>query len=388
VTLCCRGVVAGNSRRLAIVAARMTVEQRVHAPAGRRLTLAGGAAVLAAGLAAWLLWPAQGQETASPPPPPTPVVLATAESGRLVREIQALGTIVATSSVMLAAEITGRVTELRFEEGAEVPEGEVLVTLDPGPAEAEARAAEAEAAELEQQLSRSSRLARGGFAPRGDVADLRQRLAGAQARVAAAESRLAQSRIVAPFAGRLGLKQVSVGTLVQAGTPLVPLDAVDPIDLRFAVPEQEAARISEGAAIRATSTALPGRVFEGEVRIVAPRVDPALRTVTIEARLPNADRALRPGMLMQVVVAAEVVEQAVTVPPRAVVLQGPEHFVFRVEDGIARRTPVRIGQRLPQRMEIQDGLVAGAQVVLEGLQGLQDGARVDAAAPAAVARRE
>lgn len=349
--------------------------------------MAGGVAALgAAGLAAWLLWPA-AEQAAPAAPPPAPVVLAAAEAARLVREVEALGTVVATSSVMLAAEITGRVTALSFEEGAEVAAGEVLVTLDPGPAEAEVRAAQAEAAELEQQLSRSSRLARGGFAPRGDVADLRQRLAGAEARAAAAEARLSQSRIAAPFAGRLGLKEVSIGALVQPGTPLVALDAVDPIDLRFAVPERDAARVTEGAAIRATSVAIPGRVFEGEVRIVAPRVDPALRTVTIQARLPNADRALRPGMLMRVAIAAEVVEQAVTVPPRAVVLQGPEHFVFRVRDGVARRTRVQIGQRLPQRMEIQDGLAAGEQVVLEGLQGLQDGARVDPAAPAEVAQR-
>ncbi|MBU8541484.1 efflux RND transporter periplasmic adaptor subunit [Falsiroseomonas tokyonensis] len=357
----------------------MTDPQPDHGRVRRGAALAGGVAILAAaGLGAWLLWPAAEQQ-AAPAPPPTPVVLATAQSTRLVREVPALGTILATSSVRLAAEITGRVTSLPFEEGAEVAEGELLVTLDPGPAEAEFRAAQAEAAELEQQLSRSSRLARGGFAPRGDVADLRQRLAGAEARAAAAESRLSQSRILAPFAGRLGLKEVSIGTLVQPGTPLVALDAVDPIDLRLAVPERDAARIAEGAAVQATSTAIPGRVFEGRVRIVVPRVDPVLRTVQVEARLPNEDRALRPGMLMQVRVAAEVVEQAVTVPPRAVVLQGPEHFVFRVADGIAQRTPVRIGQRLPQRMEIQEGLAAGDQVVLEGLQGLQDGARVQAA---------
>ena len=333
----------------------------------------------AATLAAWLFWPAPGEEARPAGPPPTPVVLATAEASRLVREVPALGTIVATSSVMLAAEITGRVVELSFEEGAEVAEGEILVTLDPGPAEAEARAAAAEAAEFEQQVDRSSRLARGGFAPRGDLADLRQRLAGAQARVAAAESRLSQSRIAAPFAGRLGLKEVSIGTLVQPGTPLVALDAVDPIDLRLAVPERDAARIVEGAAISATSAAIPGRVFEGAVRIVVPRIDPVLRTVTVVARLPNDDRALRPGMLMQVRVAAEVVEQAVTVPPRAVVLEGPEQFVFRVEDGIAHRTPVRIGQRLPDSMEIRAGLEPGALVVLEGLQGMQDGARVQPA---------
>lgn len=302
-----------------------------------------------------------------------------AEGGRLVREVAALGTVMATSSVLLAAETTGRVTDLSFDEGAEVAKGEILVTLDPGPAEAEVRAAQAEAAELAQQVDRSARLARGGFAPRGDLADLRQRLAGAEARAAAAESRLSQSRIAAPFAGRLGLKEVSVGALVQPGTPLVALDAVDPIDLRLAVPERDAARIAEGAAVRATSAAIPGREFEGTVRIVVPRVDPVLRTVTIEARLPNEDRALRPGMLMQVRVAAEVVEQAVTVPPRAVVLEGPEQFVFRVEDGIAHRTPVRIGQRLPDRLEIREGLEAGTRVVLEGLQGMQDGARVAAA---------
>ncbi|MDP3418989.1 efflux RND transporter periplasmic adaptor subunit [Falsiroseomonas sp.] len=340
-------------------------------------------ALVLAGLIAWYVWPSSGGRQAERgAPPPTPVVLATAEETRLVREVRGLGNVLATSSVMLAAEITGRVTALSFEEGAEVAEGEVLVTLDPGPAEAELRAAQAEAAELEQQLSRSSRLARGGFAPRGDVADLRQRLAGAQARSAAAESRLSQSRIVAPFAGRLGLKQVSVGALVQPGTPLVALDAVDPIELHFAVREQEIGRFAAGAAVRATSTAMPGREFAGQVQVIAPRVDPALRTVTVVARLPNEDRRLRPGMLMQVTVAAEVVEQAVTVPPRAVVMQGPEHFVFRVEDGIARRTPVRIGQRTPQRMEILDGLLAGTPVVLEGLQGLQDGTRVNAAAPA------
>lgn len=365
-----------------------TGRQGSAAAGGGRL-LAVLAALALAGLVAWyFLWPSTSEDRAEPAaPPPTPVVLATAEAARLVRQVQALGTVQASSSIMLAAEITGRVTELSFEEGAEVAQGEVLVTLDPGAADAELRAAQAEATELEQQLSRSSRLARGGFAPRGDVADLRQRLAGAEARSAAAESRLSQSRIVAPFDGRLGLKQVSVGALVQPGTPLVALDAVDPIELHFAVPEQEIGRVEVGATVIATSSAMPGREFEGRVQVIAPRVDPALRTVTVVARLPNLDRRLRPGMLMQATVAAEVVEQAVTVPPRAVVMQGPQHFVFRVQDGVARRTQVRIGQRTPQRMEIQDGLMAGTEVVLEGLQGLQDGARVQAASPAAVAER-
>lgn len=351
----------------------------------RRGVIAGllVAALTAAGAAGWWFWNT-GTEQAAPQRPPARVTVAAAETARLVRQIRGIGTVTATDSVILAAEITGRVTELPFEEGTLVEAGQPLVVISPGPVEAEARAAEAEAAELEQQVSRSGQLAQRGFAPRGDLEDLRRQLEAARARAAAAQARLSQTRILAPFDGRVGLREVSVGALVQPGTPLLPIDAVDPIELRFALPEQEAARVTPGAGVRATSASLPGRVVEGEVRTIATRVDPALRTVTLVARLPNRDGALKPGMLMEVAVAAEVVEQAVTVPPRAVQLRGPEHFVFTVADGTARRTPVRIGQRAPDRIEIREGLEPGAEVIVEGAQALEDGARVAAGPPPAM----
>ncbi len=336
-------------------------------------------AAAAAGLGWWF----GGQEAPAAPParPPARVVTAPVEVVRLVREVRAIGSITATSSVMLAAEITGRVAELPFEEGAMVRRGQPLVILDPGPIEADARAAEAQAAEIAQQVERSSQLASRGFAPRGDLEDLRRQLDAARARSAAARARLAQTQLLAPFDGRAGLREVSVGALVQPGTPLVPLDAVDPIDLRFALPEGDAARIVPGAAVRATSSSLPGRRFEGEVRVLATRVDPALRTVTIEARLPNPDGALKPGMLMEVAAAAEVVERAITVPPRAVQLRGPSHFVFVLDGEAVRRVEVAIGQRTPERVEIREGLAPGAVVAVEGLQGLEDGASVVRADP-------
>jgi membrane fusion protein (multidrug efflux system) len=340
-----------------------------------------GVAALAAG-AGWWVWGGAAEAPAPPERPPARVVTAPAETARLVREVRAIGSVVATSSVMLAAEITGRVVDLPFEEGSLVEQGQPLVLLDPGPVEAEARAAEAQAAEIAQQVERSSQLAARGFSPRGDLEDARRQLDAARARAAAARARLAQTRIAAPFAGRVGLREVSVGALVQPGTPLVPLDAVDPIDLRFAVPEQEAARLEPGAAVRATSASFPGRSFEGEVRVLATRVDPALRTLAIEARLPNPDGALKPGMLLDVAIAAEVVEQAVTVPARAVQLRGPSHFVFLADGDRVRRVPVTIGQRMPERIEIRAGLDPGAEVVVEGVQGLEDGARVARAAPA------
>jgi membrane fusion protein (multidrug efflux system) len=338
------------------------------------------AVAVSAAVAGWWMLGTE-PPAAQPARPPARVVLTPAETTRLVRELRAIGTVEATSSVMIAAEVTGRVAELPFEDGQMVEEGRPLVVLDPGPVEAELRAAEAQAAEIAQQVERSGQLAARGFSPRGDLEDARRQLDGARARAAAARARLEQSRIVAPFPGRIGLREVSVGALVQPGTPLVPLDAVDPIDLRFALPEQEAARLAPGAAVRATSAALPGRLFEGEVRVLATRVDPATRTMTIEARLPNPDGVLKPGMLLQVAAAAEVVEGAVTVPPRAVQLRGPDHFVFTVEEGRARRLPVTIGERTAERIEIREGLEPGMQVVVEGLQGLEDGAQVAPAGP-------
>ncbi len=327
------------------------------------------------------------QPRPAPEPPARSVVLAEARAVRLTREVTAIGSAVATESVTLSAEITGRVAAIRFEEGARVEAGEPLFVLDPGPVEDEARATAAELAELEQQLDRGSRLARSGYAPRGDVEDLRRRLDAARARLAAAEARLERTRILAPFAGRVGLREVSPGALVQPGTPLVPLDALDPMDIRFTIPEREAGRVREGAAVTARSDALQGQLFRGEVRVIGTRVDPALRTLTVVARVPNPEQELRPGMLLHVSVAAEVVEQAVTVPPRAVQVRGAEHAVFRAEDGVVRRTPVRIGSRTPERIEILEGLQPGARVVVEGLQELEDGARIREAEPPRVAAR-
>lgn len=150
------------------------------------------------------------------------------------------------------------------------------------------------------------------------------------ARVHTVQSQLEEMTVRAPFKGRIGLRQVSVGAVVAAGTAFTTLD---PIALRFAVPEQEMGRIAPDTVVQATSPAYPGRRFEGKVHALDGRVDAATRTIEIEARLPNPDGELRLGMLMNLQIAVERVAETVVVPPRAVLVRGESHFVFREREG-------------------------------------------------------
>ncbi|MBP0443603.1 efflux RND transporter periplasmic adaptor subunit [Roseomonas sp. SSH11] len=333
----------------------------------------GVALALGLGGGAWFYFRPGTEEASRPERPPTPVVLAEARQEEILRRVEAVGTVAAVDSVTVATATAGRITEIEFEQGQRVEEGAVLARLDPAEQQAELLAARAEAAEIEQAVERGEQLLHTGNTPRATVEDARRRLQAALARMRAAESRLRDTEVRAPFAGRVGLRRVSVGSVVQAGTALTTLDAVDPIALRFTVPEQEMGRLRPGAPVEVTSPAFPERRFEGRIHALDGRVDPATRTLEVEARLPNPDGELRPGMLVNLRVATERVADAVTVPPRAVQLRGTTHFVYRERDGKAERAEVRIGIREPERMEILEGLSPGDRVVVEGGDQVGDG---------------
>lgn len=341
-------------------------------------------AVVLVGVAAgggWLAWnrlaaqekPAGGGEGSGP----AKVRVVPVETARVERLVEAVGTLVAVESVALTAEVPGRVEAILFRQGERVEAGAELVRLERDEAEAEVRTRQAEVEEIVQTQARAQTLADRKVGPRAAADDLQARVDAARARAAAAESRVDDYIVRAPFAGRLGLRDLSVGAQVEPGRELVTLDTITPIDLRFSVPERHLGEVGPGAKVAAESVAYPGRRFEGEVRAVDSRVDPALRAVEMEARLDNADGALRPGMFMGLKVSAGVREDAVVVPPAAVQVRGATHFAFRVVDDKAERVEVRIGQRAPDRLEILEGLKAGDRVVVEGLQRVASGKPVE-----------
>ncbi|WP_279482836.1 efflux RND transporter periplasmic adaptor subunit [Aureimonas sp. SK2] len=309
--------------------------------------------------------------------PPTPVVLAEATLADIALTLEAVGDAVARESVTVTARVSGRVQEIAFTDGQDVNEGDILVRLDPADAEDQVRVAEAAADEARQAFGRAARLAEDGTGPRAVANDLQRQAEAAEAQVASARERLDDYNIRAPFAGRLGLRNISLGALIQPGGEVALLDAVDPIEIRFTVPERYLGQVRMGAPVEAASVAFPDERFRGEVTAIASRVDPALRTVTIEASVPNADEKLLPGMLMNVTLEVGQREDAVTVPPLAVQIEGADHFVFAEDDGKAERVAVRVGQRDPDRLEIVEGLEAGRRVVIEGFQDLTSGQAIE-----------
>jgi membrane fusion protein (multidrug efflux system) len=185
--------------------------------------------------------------------------------------------------------------------------------------------------------------------------------------------------ITAPFAGVLGLRQVSPGSLVTPGTPIATLDDISVIKLDFSVPERFLAVLARDQDISARSETYPDRAFEGKVTSVDSRIDPVTRSIAVRAEIPNPDLLLRPGMLMAVQLFREP-RDTLAVPEIAILQVGMDSFVFRVTaEETAERVAVELGARRKGEVEIVRGLTAGDRIVTEGAVKLRDGARVSLA---------
>ncbi len=188
-----------------------------------------------------------------------------------------------------------------------------------------------------------------------------------------------------PFAGKVGIKLVSAGAYVSVGSPLVPLTTIDPIEIEFNVPEVYLDGLRPGLLVSATTSALPARVFQGQLLTVSPTVDRATRSVRLLARIPNApgesdtSGPLKPGMFMSVSLTTSTRPNAVVVPEQALFFQGATTALLVVEPDSATvaRREVTVGQRLPGLAEITSGLAAGELIVVEGTQKARPGQVVE-----------
>lgn len=303
------------------------------------------------------------------------VIAAVAKAERLVSQINALGTARANEAVEITSKVSNTVTVVRFADGQRVQKGQVLVELDSAQARADLAAAEAASAESANQVKRSRELAAAKVLSESQFEQLEATMKSNQARVAAAASRVADTVIRAPFAGRVGLRRVSVGSLVNPGTTITTLDDLSVIKVDFSVPENFLAGIRDGLKVTATAAAFPGRDFIGTVTGVDSRIDAITRSVTVRAAVPNADLALKPGMFLNVSLARDE-HEALMVPEAALVPEQSRQFLFVIEDGRATRREVRIGGRQPGRVEIVSGLKVGDQVIVEGTQKVREGGEV------------
>lgn len=291
------------------------------------------------------------------------------------REVEALGTVHANESVDITAKVADRVAAIHFEEGQQVRKGQLLVELESSEPRADLAAAEAAAGDSRSQYRRSQELYATQALSEAQLDQLRATLQANEARVVAARSRVEDRRIVAPFAGRVGLRNVSLGGLVSPGQIITTLDDLSVVKLDFSVPELFVAALQPGLAIEARSTAYPDELFTGRVASVATRLDPISRSITVRALIDNHDDKLRPGMFMSLKLVREEGE-ALLIPEGAIVPEDSRHFVFVVDDGQVSKRQVEIGRRRPGEVEILQGLTTQNQIVTDGTLNLRDGARV------------
>ncbi len=310
------------------------------------------------------------------------VVTAEAKLAPMLVGIEAIGTAVANESVNISSKSSNIITAIRFNDGASVRTGQILVELDSAQARADLAAATADFTEAAAQYKRSSDLIASQAVSQSQYDQLRATMQANEARVAAARARLSDTVIRAPFGGRVGLRRVSLGTLVNPGTVITTLDDTQQIKVDFSVPDMNVADLRAGQTIVAKTSAYPDREFKGQVTTVDSRIDPASRAVTVRARVPNAEGRLKPGMYLTVTLAKET-RQALVIPEEALVPEQARQFVYVVAQGSASKREVQLGRREPGKVEIAAGLSAGERVVIEGTLKLREGSAVREAADAA-----
>ena len=326
-------------------------------------------------------------------PPPEAVGTAIASTDTWQGELSAVGSVAAARGVTISNEIPGVVKAIRFESGAVVKAGQVLVELDSSVELAQLASAQARLQLATTTGARTKRLLEGGAATQvqleGDEAQ--QRTAAAD--VTALRAQISKKTVRAPFAGRLGIRSINLGQYLNPGTPITVLESLGSLYVDFSLPQQLLGQAVVGTPVRVVIAAAKGEALEGKVAAVDPTIDAGTRTIKLRATVDNASERLRPGMFANVSVVLPKQEPVVTVPAMSVVRAPFGDSVYVVEpkkdksgavvkgpDGqpakVARQQFVRLGPSRGDFVAIADGIKNGEEVVVQGAFKLRNGAPV------------
>jgi membrane fusion protein (multidrug efflux system) len=297
-------------------------------------------------------------------------------TGDIKISVEAVGTALANEAVEITSKVSGIVEKIRFQDGQIVKSGDIIVELGAGELQGELEEDRADRDIAKRLYERARTLLKTNNVPESRVEELQGKLEAAEARVRAKQAKLAEYVVRAPFDGRLGIREISLGALVTPGTRVTTLDDTSVIKLDFEVPETALSHLKPGLEVTASGAAFPDRVFFGTVATIDSRVDPVTRTIRVQAEVPNTDEILKPGMFLTVELVTQVKQDAVLAPEEAVISLGDSHYVFAVEGDKAIRRPVTLGQRLAGEVEIVAGLEPDAEVIVGGIQKVSDGTTV------------
>jgi multidrug efflux system membrane fusion protein len=288
--------------------------------------------------------------------------------------------------VTITPEVGGRITELDFDSGAKVKAGDKVLQINDAPDKGDLANYQAQARYATVELARAKTLASHQFGPQQTVDQQQSQLDQANALIQKTEAVIAQKDVQAPFAGRLGVRQVDLGQFLNPGAPIVTLTDLSTLYVNFTLPTQQVPQIVIGQKVDVTADAFPGRKFTATITTIEPQISASTRTVAVQATMPNPDEALLPGMFVNANVVLPPEGQQVVLPETAVdyTLYGDSVYLIRADGADANgkpvlkafRTPVKTGLRWSDKVAILDGLKPGDQVVAAGQIKVQDGAPV------------
>lgn len=314
-------------------------------------------------------------------PAPATVTTAPAMAEKWRNTLHAVGSLESFQGVTLRSELEGRIVHVAFESGARVAAGDLLVEMDTAAEAAQLRSNEATARLAELNLQRARELRQTNANTQADLDAAEATFAQAAAAIESTKATLAKKRIVAPFAGRLGLRQVNTGQFLNKGDTVVTLEATHPIYADFTLPQQDVTALQPGLAVQVMIDAFPGRTFAGLIEATDPRVSGTTRNLRARATLPNADEALRPGMFATVDVQLPDERDVIVLPATAIVYSpyGDSVYVVAKDDkGVlaAQQRFVKTGPKRGDQIALLDGVKAGEEVVTAGQGKLRPGTPV------------
>jgi len=325
-------------------------------------------------------------------PPPSTITAEAARTEEWIERLPAIGTLISSQGVDVAPQVAGIVTGLGFESDQDVEKGAKLVQLDISVELADQASAEAILKEADISYKRQADLLTKNVSSEATVDTALAKRDSAAAALNRIKALIAQKLILAPFAGRLGIRHVELGQYVSAGLSMVTLQALDPIWVDFPMPEQNIGKLRKDEVIELTVDAYPGKVFKGKVVSLDARVSQETRTLLVRGTLDNPERKLLPGMFANVSVLAGTARQVVSIPRTAVTysLYGDSVYVVKAAEGSSatpaepppdtvfavERRFVQPGQVREDRVAISSGLQPGEQVVTTGQIKLNNGSRV------------
>jgi membrane fusion protein, multidrug efflux system len=320
------------------------------------------------------------------PMPVETVTSAVAKEEDWAPALSSVGTISAVQGAVVATELGGTVSEVGFPNGGEAKKGDILLKLDASSEEAQFNTAKADLELARSDLQRAKDLATRKVISKAELDSAESKFQQKQGTVANMQAMIEKKEVRAPFDGQLGIRLVNVGQMINAGQQVVSLQALDPLFVDFAVPQQNLPNLVQGLEARVRTDALGDRVFVGKVTAINSAVDTGTRNVSVQVTLDNHDHALKPGMFAKIEIILPTKQKTLVVPGTAVsyapygdsvyVIEKKKDEKTGKESQTIRQAFVRVGEARGDFVSITQGIKAGDMIVGTGVFKLRNGMAV------------